>query len=196
MRWSIGGWRLWLFGTLVVVAASLMVVSFIMPWWTASIYGEDGTTIIDGIRIYGHGLQHSLAQLRNFIIKDETPFYETVLAWAYLGVSAGLVLLSIGLKGKKGRWLLGGTGLIYVAYAAIAAFVVIAERLREVGLAQSGVALPLQGHGFFIASGEGGGADIYTTLRFGYYLAYAAGLMCLVLALFRDKIVGKPKHGG
>jgi len=187
MRWSIGSWRLWLFSALVAVAVGLMVASFIMPWWTADIDPEDGSPIIDAIRVYGHGLQHSLPiAYRMYIIEDETPFYQTVLAWVYLGVSAGLVLLSIWLKGRKGGWLLGGIGLIYIAYAAIAAFVVIAGRLREVDIS-------LQGQSFFFVPSEEGGAFIDSTLRFGYYLAYASGLTCLVLALFRNKIIGKPK---
>lgn len=195
MRWSIGSWRLWLFSALVAVAVSLMVVSFIMPWWTANIFAEEGTNITDAIRVYGHGLEHSLAQLRSYIIEDETPFYQTVLAWVYLGVSTGLVLLSIWLKGRKGSWLLGGIGLIYIAYAAIAAFVVIAGRFNEVGLSMSGVGFSLQGWNSFYIEAAGGGGSMYSTLRFGYYLTYAAGLTCLVLALFRDKIIGKPKLG-
>jgi len=193
MRWSIDSWRVWLFRGLVAVAAGLMVASFIMPWWTADINIPGQATLLDAIRIYGHGLQHNLSELREYIAADETPFYQTVLAWAYIAASAGLILFSTWLKGKKGRWLPGGIGLIYIAYAAIAAFVVIASRFREVGLSLGGTGFSLQGWNSFISVGEVAEIDMYSTLRFGYYLAYAAGGMCIVLALLRDKITGKPK---
>ncbi len=182
-------WKAWLFRGLVAVAAGLMIASFIMPWWSTThmVASNEAEFHLprDVIRIYGHGLQHDLVQLREYIELDETPFYQTVLAWVYLGVSVGFILISIWLRGKRGRWLLGGIGLIYIAYAAIAAFVVIAGRLADFGY-------PLQGWGFY-DSGAGEGASICGALRFGYYLVYAAGLMCIALALLRNKIIGKPK---
>lgn len=178
-----GSLRVWLLRGLVCVAASLMIASFIMPWWTATISTPRVNLPPDAIRIYGHGLEHSLVEMRRYVAADETPFYQTVLAWIYLAASVGLALSSTWLKGRKSSWLLGGIGLIYIAYAAIAGFVVIAGRLADLGL-------PLQGWGILQA------ASIRGTLQFGYYLAYAAGGMCIVLALLRNKIIGKPKLGG
>lgn len=191
MKWNIGNRRVWLFRGLVVIAAGLITASFIMPWWIAdridvSRAPEPPSILLDAIRIYGHGLQHSLVGLREYVEADETPFYQMVLAWIYLAASVGLILGSAWLKGRKGKWLLGGIGLTYITYAAIAIFVVVAGRLGDFGM-------PLQGWGSIIE--YGGDASIHGGLRFGYYLAYAAGGMCIVLALLRDKIVGKPKLG-
>ena len=128
MKYNISHWRVWLFRGLVAAAAGLMMVSFIMPWWTANL--DVVAEFKDPIRIYGHGLQHDLVDLREYIIQDETPFYQTVLAWVFVAVSAGLILLSSWLKGRKGSWLLGGIGLIFISYTAIAVFVVINTCLK------------------------------------------------------------------
>ena len=193
-RWNISSWRVWLFRSLVAVAAGLMLVSFIMPWWTANL--DVMAEIKDPIRIYGHGLQHNLVELRQYIETDETPFYQTVLAWVFIAASVGLILFSIWLKGKKGRWLMGGIGLIYIAYVAIAVFVVISGRLGELGIQLQGPTfVPGYLHPEAMTGGVPYGANMHTTLRFGYYLAYIAGGMCIVLALLRNIITGRPKLG-
>ena len=173
-------YRLWLFRSLVAIAVGLMIASFIMPWWTANVFAPNNVNIPDAIRIYGHGLQHDLIQLREYVEADETPIEQTVLAWVYMAVSAGLIMFSTWLKGGKGRWLLGGLGLIYIAYAAIAAFVVISGRLGDWGFS-------LQGWSYL----EEIDAGINASLRFGYYLSYIAGGLCIILALLRGIIAGR-----
>jgi hypothetical protein len=177
--------RVWLFRVLVAIAASLMIASFIMPWWIAEITHKIMVGLHGIIEVYSYGLSHNLVELAYYVAADETPFYQTVLAWVYLAVSAGLILFSTWLKGRKGRWLLGGTGLIYIAYAAIAAFIVIANRTGDFGIS-------LQGWSTF-ESLEQQTVNVFTSLQFGYYLAYAAGGLCIALALLRDIIVGKPR---
>ncbi|MFC1846454.1 hypothetical protein ACFLYS_00135 [Chloroflexota bacterium] len=184
-------YRVWLFRILAAVAAGLMITSFIMPWWTAN-FEHFTESHPEAIRIYAHGLQHSLGDYSYFVYSDITPQYQTILAWAFLAVSAGLILFSIWLKGNKGRWLLGGVGLIYIAYTAIAAFVVISGRLSEFGIS-------LQGWSTIEIIVEGTEAisdqiiSVLANLRFGYYLAYIAGAICILSALFRNIITGKPK---
>lgn len=186
MRLNIGNLRLWLFRVLVAVAAGLMVRSFIMPWWSANIIPPGAVVSPGSIQIYGYGLRHSLVELAEYIAADETPLYQTILAWIYLAASVGLILFSTWLKGIKGRWLLGGIGLIYIAYAAIAVFVVIANRTADFGIS-------LQGWSTITAQGQTG--SILTSLKPAYYLAHAAGVMCIALALLRNKIIGRPKSG-
>jgi hypothetical protein len=182
-----GGFRLWLFRVLVAIAASLMIASFTMPWWIGEITHEIMVGLHGIIEVHSYGLNHNLVELAEFLAADETPVYQTVLAWIYLVVSVGIILFSTWLKGNKGRWLLGGIGLIYIAYAAIAAFMVIANRTADVGIPMQGVStFQVEGGGFEVQS-----VIISTGLQFGYYLAYAAGGLCLALALFRDIIVGK-----
>ncbi len=181
--------RVWLFRVLVAIAASLMIASFIMPWWIAEITHDIMVGLHGIIEVYSYGLSHNLVEFADYVAADETPFYQTVLAWVYLAVSAGLILLSTWLKGRKGRWLLGGTGLIYIAYAAIAAFIVIANRTGDFGILLQGWSTMKGGGGF-----EQHTVNVFTSLQFGHYLAYAAGGLCITLALLRDTIVGKSIH--
>jgi len=183
MKWSVASWRVWLYRVLSAIACGLMLVSFIMPWWTAHITEVPS---MDAIRIYGYGLRHSLHELRSYIAEDETPLYQTILAWIYVAVSIGSIMLSTWLKGNKGKWLLGSIGLIYIAYVAVAVFVVVAGRTGDLGIS-------LQGWSTF--RGEAGVADIRASLRLGYYLAYSAGLACVLLALSRDAITGERRLG-
>lgn len=169
--------RIWLPRILVATVAGIMVISFIMPWWSANI---SVMPVEDAIRIYAHGLKHEMVQLAQYIAADETPLYQTVLAFIYLGVSVGLILLSTWLKGRKCSWLLGGVGLIYIVYAALAV-IWIAIRSGDFGVS-------LQGFSIIIIEERGMNIGVDTSLRFGYYLAYVAGIMCIALALFHDKI--------
>ena len=184
MRWNTANWRVWLFRGLVAIAAILMVRSFIMAWWSANIIPPGAVVSPGAIQIYSYGLRHSLVQLREYIAADETPLYQTILAWIYLAASVGLILFSTWLKGIKGRWLLGSIGLIYVIYAAVAVFVVIANRTADFGIS-------LQGWSTITVQGQTG--SILTSIKPAYYLAYAAGGMCIALALLRNMIIGKPR---
>ncbi|MFC1846955.1 hypothetical protein ACFLYS_02730 [Chloroflexota bacterium] len=180
MQFNIGNRKLLFFRALVVICVVLMIESFAKPWWTlkASELGGGG----DAIRIYGYGLSHSMEEHREWVIEDETPLYQTVLAWVYIGVSSGLMLYSTYLKGKYGRWLFGGIGATYVIYALIAAFVVIAGRLEDFDI-------PLQGRSLFEMPANI--IYLYSDLRFGYYLALFTGGMCITLALIRNIILRK-----
>ncbi|NVM23351.1 MAG: hypothetical protein HWN68_16395 [Desulfobacterales bacterium] len=182
MKWNLSNRRVWLFRGLVAIAAILILVSFIMPWWICTISEVPAK---DPIRIYGYGLRHSLVELRSYIEADETPFYQTVLAWVYLAASVGFLLYSTWLKGGKGRWLLGGIGLIYVAYATIAV-TWIAIRTGDFGISLLGWSS--RTYTFVVVSH-------FASLQVGYYLAHGAGLTCIALALLRNKITGKPKPG-
>ncbi len=176
-----GSLRLWVFRGLVAVAAGLMMTSFIMPWWDCHIY--HWSVQIPPIIIYSYGLRHTLVTYAGLIAADETPFYQTVLAWVYLAASVGLILFSTWLKGRKSKWLLGGAGLVYIAYAAIAV-IWIAIRTGDFGFSMQGWSTSYH---------QNQTINAFASLRFGYYLAHASGLMCIALALLRDIIVGKPK---
>ena len=173
-------WRSWLLRGLIAIAAGLMIASFILPWWTAQI---NLITIKDPIRIYGYGLQHDLLDYREYIIADETPPYQTVIAWVYVAVSIGLAFLSTWLKGRKGQLLLGLVGGGYITYVLVAAFMVISNRLGALDI-------PMQGMFSTLGPGETI-ITVTTSLRFGYYLAYAAGGLFLLLALLSSLIAGK-----
>lgn len=173
----------WVFRGLVAIAAGLVVISFIMPWWTANL---SIVPIQDPIRIYAYGLRHDMVQLAKYVAADETPFYQSILAFIYLGASVGLMLLSTWLKGKKGGWLLGGVGLVYIGWAVVAV-ILVAIRTGDFGAS-------LQGQSKII-TGEAVTPTLDASLRFGYYLAYAAGLITIALALIRSKMLGTRRAG-
>jgi hypothetical protein len=194
MRLNMVSLRPWLFRILVACAAGLIVTSAIMPWWTASIVSEQ-VGDMGTVYLYQYGIPRVL---HTELIGEVTPFYQTVLSLIYIAVIVGLILFSIWLRGRKGRWLLGGVGLTYIAYAAIAV-VWIAIRTGDLGtsLGDVGTELSLQGQSIieFLVGDVVIFFTIDASLRFGFYLACAAGFTCVVLALLRDKIVGKPKLG-
>jgi hypothetical protein len=187
MKWQQGGWMVWLLRGLVVVAACLMIISFSMPWWVVDLYVPEAYIPPDAIRIYGYGMQHSLVELRSYVISDETPVYLTGLAWAYIIAGAGLAVGSVFIVRRWSRWLLGGVGLSYIVYAALAIFVVVANRAGDFNIALRGIS----GSSFWE------GAEVYVgynaSLETGYYLACASGLLLIISAFFYNGVLKKNK---
>jgi hypothetical protein len=184
--------KIWLFRGLTAFIASLMIISFVMPWWTVDIYPPgDFDARRDAIRIYGFGLQEDLGQLGDYvdIQKVKTPFYQMALAWIYIGVNSGLMLYSTWLENYKGRLLLGGIGFIYIAYAVVAAFVVITSSFREIGLTNWGSSFKLQGWNTFTVDIVE--CSIYSKLRLGFYLALAVGGVTVIIAFLYNIIIKK-----
>ncbi len=181
MKWSgIEDKRLWIFRVLVVAAVALMLVSFSMPWWVTDGYASSGSFFI---KIYGHGLQHNMGQLQEYIAADETPAYQPALAWIYVGVSAVIALLAAWLKGKKSMVLLGIVGLGYIAYALAAVFMVVKNRLADSGIALQG----LTATGVYKQMGMSFDSSITT----GFYLALAAGALYIIIALLQGVVIRK-----
>jgi hypothetical protein len=178
METKITNRRRWLYGGLALAVSGLMTASFAMPWWSCVI--NSGTHV----NIYGWGLRHNLVELESYVINDITPTYQTILAWVYLALSVGLILLSLRLGGKKGILLMAFIGLGYIAYAAVAGYAVIAPRVAEFGI-------NLQGQ--TIKTVSGWVVVLHSRFEIGYYLAYVSGFLCLVLGLTRNLIKGKPK---
>jgi hypothetical protein len=76
--------RVWLYRGLVLITLIMMVISFIGPWWTANL---DIVRVKDPIRIYAFGMRQNLTtqEIALFLANDETPAYQTQIAFAYLG---------------------------------------------------------------------------------------------------------------
>jgi hypothetical protein len=163
--------KVWLFRILVVIAAVTMGVSFIMPWWIAKF--ADGPAI----NIYGWGLRHNLVQLADYVRQDVTPFYKTVLAWVYMAASIMLISLSTFIRRKASAFMLGSLGIIYITYALIAAFVVIANRVTDLSIRFQGITNLMVGQTEFIL--------VHTSLQPGFYLALATGAFIILLAIIR-----------
>ncbi len=179
---EISGYRIWIYRGLALAAAALVLVSFAMPWWTVDV--KVGGSV-SGVQIYGYGLRHNLLNLAQYLAADETPVYQTVLAWAFAILTAGLVLAGSFTRGWRGRALLVGVGSTYIAYATVAVFLIVANRVADFNVAFLGWSTDVY-------------ADIQTIdvtyfakLGIGYYLANTAGVFCLILALLRNMITGR-----
>jgi hypothetical protein len=183
-----GTWREWLYRMLVLIAGVLMVISALLPWWKAQIWHyELGTPW--NITIYQWGIPRGEAPSELASFGDFTPAYQMVLAWVYVAASIGLMLWSTWLKGKKGQLLMAAVGLIFAAYAATAAYVVIANRVADFGGTLTGPSL--------ISVPQQDVSDVKLNLtgklQTGWYLAYITAGVTILLALLRRIIAGKPK---
>ena len=184
-----GNSKVWLFRGLVIVAAGLMVVSWILPWWGADAADIGKNVVI----IHPYGLEQHLGEFAVYIAGSEMPVWFAPLMWTYLGLCIAALLFSLFASEKRvglGKFklslpklLIGGVGLSYIIVAVVA---IIVAAIRT-----GAFDLPLQGSTSFTVGPER--VSIDASLRFGYYMAYAVGLSCIALALLRDKIIGKPK---
>jgi hypothetical protein len=172
----------WLYTALSFITVGLMIVSFSLPWWTCVIQSNKW------IKIYGWGLSHNLVDLAASVSQDITPIYQLVLAWIYLSACVAVIIFSIWrLKNKKGYLppvILGVAGLSYIAYAAIAGFVVIADRVKVFGVNLTGQTLIKTNSWMTV---------INSKFDTGFYLAFAAGLLCIMLAVISLFVVKKAR---
>jgi hypothetical protein len=183
-----GTWREWLYRVLVLAAGVLMVISALLPWWQTQIWHyEVGTPWNLTIHMYGIPRSEAPSELASF--GDLTPAYQMVLAWLYVAASFGLALWSTWLKGKKGQLLMAVVGVMFAAYAATTAYVVIANRVADFGGTLTGPSL--------ISVPQQDNSDVKLNLngklQMGWYLAYVAAGVMVLLALLRRIIAGKPK---
>jgi hypothetical protein len=190
---ELGNWWAWVYRGLASAAAVMMVYSFSQPWWTASITTADANVPLplEAIKVYGWGLRHALVQLETYIKADETPFYQTALAWVYLGVSAALIIITAWFKGWWNRVLMAVVGIIYIGYAWTAIFKVVATRLTTYSADIGGFMSPIVTVGDNYLSG--GYVKVTGILTSAYTLAYIAGGLCIVLAILGLFIKSKAK---
>jgi hypothetical protein len=149
----------------------MLVISFPMPWWI----GECSAPT--NIWIYGWGLQHNLGRLASYVINDITPTYQTILAWAYVGISAAIILLGTFIKRKLIALLQVVVGISYMAYTLIAMYIVIAKRLTAFGIALQGSSIP--------TGAVTAGIVVQSSIQPGFYIALAAGVLIIITAVIR-----------
>jgi len=181
----------WIFRGLVVVAFGVMLVSWFMPWWSADIEML-GYNIIQ-IRPWGLQLGERLGGFGILLKGAAMPAWFAPMMWAYLGACMLALLVGIlagekvisyrNFKMKLSQFLVGGVGLSYII-AGIVAAVYASIRMGNMG----GIAL--QGR-TFVDLGDPLATNVDTRLLPGYYLIYVAGILFLVLAIFRDTITGE-----
>jgi hypothetical protein len=183
--------RFW--NMVLLCACSLMIISFVLPWWQATSIEykayilQGGETpdvsfkiysgsLTDAITIYGYGLKHQLVELEPYIYSDKTPLYQSILAWVYIVAGVFAALISTRMERIKGARLLLCVGLCYMAYAAISVLGVISPRLHSLGFAPQGSTTA------YISNAV---VTMQAKITVGYYLAYIAGMVFVILAITR-----------
>ena len=181
----------WIFGGLTLVALGLILYTWYQPWWTAYIeeLGENG------VMIYPHAM-NILGTLRDYpqwIVGAEMPVWFFPAMWVYLMVCVFALLASLLFTdewfqvGKKkvsvAQFLVGLIGVTHILFVVVFP-IVIAIRAPEFG------GVKLQGS-VFISMDEHTESWVNSALQPSYWIACFIGPMLLLMAIFRNKILGK-----
>lgn len=178
---------MWTVRILVVFIIALMVIAFIMPWWKLSahhiIAGKAGE-----VYIHSYGLRDTLIEGREWLKYDETPLYQTTLAWVFLFSSSVIIVLSTLLQGIRGPMLLGTVGFVYIMYGIITQIRLI-TRLNQ-------LEIPLQGEIEIFYVDYQVPTTIVTNLLPYYSLVFVGGGLAIVLAVAWMAIIARKKYIG
>ena len=186
-----GSFRVWLFRVLVLVAAGLFLVSWLIPWWRSNIQ-EAGLFV----QIRPWGLEHNLGYYMQYMGDDPSmPAFFAPLMWLYLALAIAALLFSMFVEGRTVRLgtfelslpqvLVAGVGLSYIFVAVV--FVIYAY------MRMAALDILFVGTSYIVIEDFGLGAEAISDLEPGFWLACVVGPLCVVLALLRNIIVGS-KH--
>jgi hypothetical protein len=181
---------------LVLVGAGLILYSWFQPWWQAYVVELQ----LSPVTIYPYNMEIIKGDYPEWFIgfDNAMPAWFFAFMWAYLGLSLVALLVSLLVSDKKimrlgpltwplPQVLIAIVGLSYILIVA-AAVVTIAIRSGDFYDA------PLMGSVFVSIPGEIPYESwVDTDLKFGYWLACAAGPFLVILALLRNKIIGKSR---
>jgi hypothetical protein len=190
--WLLASLRVWLFRILVLAGAGVLLYSWFQPWWQAYVVELQQIAII----IHPWALESFVPPDYAFmLVGSEMPVWYAPFIWIYLGLCIAALLYSLFASEKRvglGRFrlslpkvLIMGVGLSFIVIVA-AAVIVISIRGQDFWHA------PLIGR-IHIAFEEFEHSYVETSLLFGYWLACGVGPFLIILALLRNKIMGKPK---
>ncbi len=185
--------RAWLFRVLVLASGGLLLYSWLIPWWSARIMEVGGK---DHIVIYPFGLQVNLEGVHSFIdvAANDLPAWVTPFMWAYVGIAIAALLYSLFAQDKEIRvWKVRFTlpsltiGIVGFSYIVVAVIMVIIASIKtgDLGVELIGTVITdeydeIEGY-----------VNVRSGLVLGYWLAYVAGTLLILLALLRNKIIGK-----
>jgi hypothetical protein len=192
---SIARARVWIFSILTLAGAGMFLYTWFQPWWTAYIVAlkENGITIFPYAMVIGG----TLKDYPQWLVGAEMPGWFFRLMWVYLVACMAALLISLFAGEEKvslgksrfslQKVLVGGVGLSYIIIVLGCAIVIAMRAPQFYGAS-------LQGSVFVHMAEHEGNAESYveTSLQLGYWLACSVGPLLLVLALLRDKIIGKP----
>jgi hypothetical protein len=161
-----------------VIAAIMVLLSSTLPWWVMSVR-EIVTNRKSFIHIYAYGLTHNMTELRQYVLRHETPPILMLAAKIYLYSLAILTVISAILilksKGKIASRVLIAIGAIYLLYTL--AFLPV---LHE-GTSTAPEKIPMQGE-LWIYQYEYS-LHVVTYFDAGYYLSLASSILLLITGL-------------
>jgi hypothetical protein len=143
------------------------------------------------VMVYPYALHTDLAEYVDYIAGADMPAWFEPFMWAYFGLVLASLLFSMFAKDKEIKiWKVKGTLPGYIIgvigfsciVVAIAAVVTISLRSADFYNMKLLGQVILSDHPYVYAQG---------TLEFNYWLFCATGPLLIILALFRDKIIGK-----
>jgi hypothetical protein len=180
--------RAWFFRGLTLIAAGLMVLSWFMPWWEADVVILQGANVV----IHPWGLTNTLDFFIVYIEGSDMPGWLKYVMFSYLGIAVLALLASMFLKDKAVKVLKFNftlpqliiliVGISYIIVPVVAA-IFAAVRTGDFW------GMHLLGETHIVINDLE--SDVVAGFLPGYYLAYAAGVLMVVLALLRNKITGK-----
>jgi hypothetical protein len=183
--------RLWIFRALVLICAGLLVSAWFMPLWSAEVVA---LKIDPAVVIYPWGLENYMGIYADYVAGSDMPGWFAPIMWIYLGLCvialvAGLIFnkREISLFGKKSfnlsSLLVGIIGICTVCF--IAGFILVAS-IRAADF----YGVKLVGT-TFVSLGSTSQSNITAGFEPGFWILCVVAVLLLVLALFRNKIVGK-----
>lgn len=187
-----GGAGIWIYRALTVAAGAFMAYSWFEPWWSAKFSAISGRNHMVlhpwGIDAVGRVRQYSDNALYDM------PAFFGPFVWTYFGIcmlalAASLIVskqISLGrIKLQLASLLVGFVGLSYLGTA------VIAYAVGQLKAAAAGT--NFIGKSTITNPNYNGEITMTSQLLTGYWLAVAAAVVLIVLALLRSRFVRKAK---
>ena len=181
--------RVWLFRVLILAAAGLMLYSWFMPWWMANVF----EIAEDAVVIRPWGLEENLGPMVSMIKGSDMPAFFAPAMWTYLGLAIAALLFALWVKDRDVRllrinfnlpkFIIGLVGFSYIVVVVLAVIIAAIRTGDFYGLKLIGYT--------FVDLGDPMVSGIEAGLLLGYWLACAIGPLLIVLALLRNKIIGK-----
>lgn len=187
IRATAGGW---IFRALTVGGAALMWYSWNEPWWSARFSAMSGRNHMV-LHPWGVDVTSRVRQFSDASLYDMPAFFEPFV-WTYLGVCMLFLLISLfinklikigPIRVQLATLLVAFVGLSYVGTAVIA---YVVGTLKAVAAGTNFIGVTVMENPNYTEE-----IRMTSQLEMGYYLALAAGVAFLVLALLRRFFVGR-----
>lgn len=188
-----GGKGAWIYRALIVAGAAFMLYSWYLPWWTAKFSPITGSNHMV-LHPWGVDVNRQVRRFSDNSLYDMPAFFSP-LVWTYLGACMLLLLISLfvsrqislgRLRISVASILIALVGLSYVGTAVIA-YVVGTIKAAAAGtsfIGRTTMSDPNYTDDFYMTS----------QLESGYWIAVAAGVVLIVVALIRRVFV-RPQTG-